>query len=186
MNPMPTETPDAPVLDALRFDSLCGDFLYWKRVREGAKKCEDDSKDQIVAMLARFGSVPDNAPKSKRVAAALHVATMTVGTSVEVDDDAAADLEALMRRHRLSKMFGKIFSSRREYSLVKDAHRFITTHPWPARIASEIHLAYLRCFSAKTNAASLTVETHVDITARAEAALAELATKASKPGKKAA
>jgi hypothetical protein len=77
-------------------------------------------------------------------------------------------------------------SGRREYSLVKDAHRFITNHKWPAKVADQIRLAYLRCFSAKTNAPSLIVETQEEITRRAEAGLAELATKASKAGKKAA
>jgi hypothetical protein len=190
MNAEPTSinpTPPPATIDFKTFDGLCGDYLYWKGIEDGAKKESAGFKEKIVAEIERFGSVPDNAPKSKRVSAAHHVATMTVGTSVEVDDDAAADLENLLKEYRLGKLFGSIFTSRREFSLVKNAHVFITTHKWPARIESLIHLAYLRCFSAKTNAASLNVETQQDITARAEAAIAELAAKAVKAsGKKAA
>jgi hypothetical protein len=190
MNPLIelNQAPDVPTpsLDVKSFDNDCGKYLYWKGIREGAKKEEDAFKDKVLAALLAFGTVPDNAPKSKRLTSSAHVATATTSTTVEIDDDATANLRDLMREARLGKFFGNLFTERSEFSLVKDAHRFITTHKWPKSAADSIRLAYLRCFSAKTSSPSLTVETQEEITRKAEEALAELAAKAAKAGKKAA
>ena len=184
MNPLTelNQLPDAPTpLDLKAFDRDCSAYTAMRAAAKDLNDKADKLKAQILANVERHGFVPSNAEKSRRVEAREFIATVTIGTGLDVDDSKAFDLELLLSRARCSKLFSALFTRRVEYSLAKTAKETMQTAPWPKKYREQIQQLYTACFTPKTIAPKLEVESR--------AAAEEKATKAAakKPrGKKAA
>jgi hypothetical protein len=173
--------------DAKLFEKRCETYLQFRSDQENAKQDADDLKVWILAQVQQHGFVPTNAEKSRRLEAIGHVATVTTGTTVEIDDQLCTELELLLAKARCPKMFPALFTRRSEYSLAKTAAVAIKATPWPKKFKADIVTLYARCFSPKPKTPSLEVESRAAIAERDRIAAEKAAAKTTKkPGRKAA
>ncbi len=178
-------SPSNKHLDVIQFEFNCRQYLHQRGLLEIAKTQCDALKPLIIADVERFGLVPTNAEKSRRIDGRDFVATLTTGDGIEVNDAAALELEILLSKARQSKVFPSLFTRRTEYSLVAGAGRIIEHTKWPKRWADEIRNLYGRCFTANKRTPILKVERRADVEAREKEA-AEKAAKRDTKVKKAA
>lgn len=170
--------PKAEVLDVQAFERNCTRFLRFKNLEHNAKNKADALKAKIMTEVERFGLVPEQAPKSRRLESSRFVVTRTVGTSTEIDDSKATELELVLANARKSKFFPLLFERRVEYVQTKDAHKVIEQERWPKRHAERIKTLYALCFKSKQRTPSLDVETREAY----DAAKAKAVAKAAKKG----
>lgn len=167
--------PPLDVFNVQKFEQDCADYKSKRKAEADAKTEADTIKARIMAEVKRFGLVPDNAPKSRRVSTRNFVCTLTTGTSVEVDDTSACELELLLSQARRSAKFPLLFSRRSEYSLEKGAAEVIEQERWPKKHAEQIRILFAKCFRPKTGTPSLSVETSEAVAERERKAAAKAA-----------
>jgi hypothetical protein len=109
---------------------------------------------------------------------------VTIGTSVDINDDKATELELVIAQARVGKMFSQLFVRRVEYSLAATAAKVMETTKWPKRYAERITLLYALAFKTKPKAPSLSVESRAAVEERARQLEAKAAKKATKKGGK--
>lgn len=171
-------------LNPAQLELDCQHYLWWRKEQEIAKTKADAVKARIMHAVEKFGQVPTNAEKSRRLETAKHVVTVTTGTAFEINDQAACELELLLSRARCGGKFALLFTRRSEYSLVKSAADAIKHERWPKKFAADIRMLFLSCFSTSSKTPSLTVEPREAVEKRERVAAAKAAKKSSRKGGK--
>lgn len=140
------------------FDVICFDYVSRMIAVEDAKIKADEAKAVVMTAVQQHGSVPKNAEASRRMEGANWCATVTTGTTVDVNDAACTELEIVLSRAKQHDIFANLFSRRTEFSLVKGAESALKQAKLPARWRDRIHQLYASCFSVHSKSPSLKVE----------------------------
>jgi hypothetical protein len=162
------------------FENLCESYISFRRDQEEAKQAADELKAIILADVERYGFVPTNAEKSRRIETPGFIATISTGTTIEINDSRVFDLELLLSRARCPKLFASLFTRRVEYSLAKTAAVAMQTTAWPKKHADEIRSLYGLCFTPKPKTPSLEVLSREEVAERERVAAEKAAAKSAK------
>jgi hypothetical protein len=144
--------------DTAQLDRLCSAYLIARRAEKVAKVEADELKSEITAIVQKHGVVPVNAERSVRLITQGYCATVTTGISTEIKDENVSTLKALMTEARCARIFPLLFDERSEYTLAKTANNVVAARDFPKKWKDRIINVYATCFSAKTKAPALDVE----------------------------
>lgn len=163
-----------------RLDEDASAYYGWKEIEDQAKREAATLKPVILAAVEKLGSVPDSAPKSLRADTEGFVCTRTIGSTMEIDDEAVLEFDLAMNTKKLREIFDALFVRRIEYQLSPAAQQMMQHGKLPQQYAEMIHSYYSRCFSAKTTTPTLNVDSKEAIEQKRLAAIAAAEEKASK------
>jgi hypothetical protein len=168
---MTSENP-APVVDTTDIDRHCREFEAKRKEIEVSNADLATKKALLLNLIETYGYVPPNAEKSRRLDGREMVATMTVGSSVEVKSDPVTKLQLRLSHYKKPRVFKSLFSKTIKYSLVKDASVSlkIGITSLPAEAQAEILALFASCFEVNTNTPSLKVDTVSAVKAKEEKA----------------
>ena len=172
-----------PTCDLVQLEKDCRAYRAHRAVQDEAKTAADTLQAKITAQVTQHGFVPTNAEKSRRLETTEFVATVTIGTSVDINDDKVTELELVMSQARVTKLFPQLFVRRVEYSLAATAAKVMESTRWPKRYAERITLLYALAFKTKPKAPGLSVESRAAVEERARQLAEKAAKKAKKGGK---
>jgi hypothetical protein len=175
---MTAENP-ATVVDTADIDRYCREYEAKRQEIEASSADLATKKALLLNLIETYGYVPPNAEKSRRLDGVEMVATMTVGSSVEVKSDPVTKLQLRLSHFKKPRVFKQLFSKTIKYSLVKDASTSLklAIQTLPAEAQAEILVLFTSCFEVNTNTPSLKVETVAVIKAKEEKAAKKAATK---------
>jgi hypothetical protein len=117
-----------------------------------------ECKDELIALVQRFGTVPAGAEQSLRLEGAVTVLTITTGSTVAVKTDAVNELKAAMDVNGRGELFPLLFATRSKYELQEDAATRLRTAKLPQRLVKLFTNLYSRCFDVKKKSPSLRIE----------------------------
>jgi hypothetical protein len=189
----PAEQPKLPTPQAI--DAMCMAVDTAAAAADKAAAELKDAKAPLLTLVRLYGSVPETAPRTKRLLGTLYVADSTVNTKTEIVDASVAALRTKLKDHRKSALFAQLFESVESFALQKNAAELlkIGIGGLPESQQTEILTLYAQCFNAKTNAPSLSVdliealrEKESEAERKAEEKAAKAAKKAAREAKKAA
>jgi hypothetical protein len=174
---------------AEQVDSMCLKVDTAAAEAEAAAERLKKVKEPLLAAVRAFGSVPETAPRTRRLAGTLYVADSTVNTKTDIVDSAVADLRSKLKEHRKSVLFDQLFETIESFALLKDAAELlkIGIGGLPEPRQAEILGLYAQCFNANTSKPSLSVDLLTVLRereAKAEEKAAKKAARAAKPAKK--
>lgn len=185
-NPLTTATQaedGAATSDLASLQRDISNYLAWSETLAQAKERADKIKARILDAVQKFGYVPTNAEKSRRIDTARFIATVTTGTTVEINDANCTELELLLAHARRPKLFSLLFERRVEYSLAQTAAETIKGTRWPRKHADRIRTLYALCFSPKPKTPALSIESRQAFEERERKAAAKAAKKSAKAAK---
>jgi hypothetical protein len=117
-----------------------------------------DAKDELIAIVNRFGTVPAGAEKSLRLEGAVTILTVTSGDAVAVKEDAVNALKTAMEVNNQGELFPLLFAERTKHSLQEDAATQLRTAKLPQRLVKLFTSLYARCFDVKKKSPSLRID----------------------------
>ena len=133
----------------------------FEAIRDSAEQADEryeDAKQELIALVQRFGSVPAGAEHSLRLQGHVTTTTVTTGNTIAVKEDAVMELWAAMSVNQQNELFDKIFSRRIRHELRKDAENQLRIADLPQRLVKLFTSLYARCFEVKKKSPSLKVE----------------------------
>jgi len=169
--------PATETFDAKLFERRCESYLQFRKDEREAKLAAEELKPWILSQVEKHGLVPTNAEKSRRIDTPGFVATVTTGTTVEINDAKCTELELLLSRAKCSDAFPQLFTRRTEFALAKTADTAMASARWPKRFAEQIRATYGLCFTPKTKTPSLDIDTRAQIEERERKAAEKAAKK---------
>ena len=136
---------------------------YAKRHQEAkiAKIAADQSfaaiEQEGFAMVANFGTMPQTAEKSRRLAGRYAELTVTKSDTVTVIPDRVRDFEDALTVNGYGELFGRFFAAETKYSIVDGAESVLKTLQISKRLAARIFALFGRSISIRTKKPSLKV-----------------------------
>jgi len=115
-------------------------------------------KDVVIALVKRFGVVPQGAESSLRLEGKLTILTVTTGSTSTVKNDAVRKLWRAMDVNKNLGLFEKMFTARVKYSQRKGAAVELRVAKLSQRLADKFTTLYNACFAVTTKSPSLKVE----------------------------
>jgi hypothetical protein len=160
-----TETFTPQQIDLLIADYECAtaDLVI---VRERAQMLKDD----LIALVDRFGSAPETAKKSKRWSGLIHTATITFSTTTTVNEAGVSKLRAFLESKNLLALFPRFFAlilpavyvppppRHRQLDGVNEVLKTLDA-PLGKRIEEQLSALCGKAIDSKTNAPSLRIAT---------------------------
>jgi hypothetical protein len=113
-------------------------------------------KEEIIAQVKAYGA--KHAEKSKRLTGVRNTATITIGTSNIVDDDAVEKLKAFLEKQEIVGLREKLFTETVTYQLVDDPAEAVKKLNVGARMLSRIVILLALCSKPVPKVPSLKVE----------------------------
>jgi|GEM_PF-6028095 len=181
-----TSTPTMPTTTEI--DDMCALVDSAAANVERAQKILSEAKAPLLESVRTFGSVPETAPRTRRLFGTLYVADSTVNTKTEIVDAAVAALRNKLKDHRKSALFAQMFESVESFALQKNAAELLKIGIGGLLESeqTEILTLYALCFNAKTSAPSLSVDLVTALQEKEAKAAEKKANKAAREAKKAA
>ncbi len=133
----------------------------FEQVRDEAEHYDElyeSAKDELIALVQRFGTVPTGAEHSLRLQGQVTTTTVTTGNTITVKEDAVIELWAAMSCNQRIELFEKMFTRRTRHELRKDAENQLRIADLPQRLVKLFTSLYARCFEVKKKSPSLKVE----------------------------
>lgn len=161
--PQPALSPDATMLERIlalhernepipslnvdEIDACIEEVESSERILTAAKKINDSHKAALIVLVRANGSVPDGAPQSKRILGRRNIATVTIGTSTTVNEDAVGDLKAYLGDDSIGAwLFPKLFAAETKHKLVDGARNVLAGIGLPKRTHEKVLSLFGRCF----------------------------------------
>jgi hypothetical protein len=181
---MTTETHKKPSPEEI--DTLCLAVDTAAADAELANSKLSAAKATLLVIVREFGYVPTRAEKTKRLEGILYVADSTVGSKIEIDEEAVAELQLELSRAKKPSVFGELFETNTKHTLRKSAGDVLKLAL--ANLVDKKQAALLgifaRCFRNDSKAPSITVDLLEVVKAKEAKAEATAAKKAAKAVKK--
>ncbi|HEX4039046.1 MAG TPA: hypothetical protein VHX37_13380 [Acidobacteriaceae bacterium] len=161
-------------------DALCLLLNEKKAAAEAAGEDLAKAKSALIDQVQRFGYLPAGAEKSMRLDGNEFVATVTVGSTVEIVDRRVIELQLALSKAKKPRIFPQLFERRVKYSLSKGASELLQSSiaklsdPVQKRLTQLFSL----CFDVNSKSPSLSIESSSMVKARE----AKAAKKAAKKG----
>jgi len=180
----PAKSAPAPEM----IDHLCLAFDTRKATVEKAQEALSTAKGDLMEAVQDHGYMPPNAPRTKRLEGIIYIADATTGTTMEIDEARAAELESELSRNKLPKLFSDLFERTVKHTLKKNA-------PDTLKLAiggmsqdqqSRLLSLFSSCFRVNTKAPSLSVDLAASLRQKEADAAEKAAKKTAKAAKKAA
>ena len=122
-----------------------------------AKQFLADSEAHLVELVKRFGVVPANAEKSRRLNGRLAELTVTKSDTLTINDDRVETLKEALEANGHGEYFKKLFTLRSKYEVVEGAESALKSDYLPKRLAEKVLNLWGRCISVKGKKPSLKV-----------------------------
>jgi hypothetical protein len=138
---------------------------YYERafiIASSADEELEECKQELVALVQRFGSVPAGAEQSLRLQGAVTILTVTTGSSIAVKDAEVGELKGAMGANDQEELFARMFGTRTKYELLKGAENHLRIAQLPQRLVKKFTALYARCFDVKKKSPSLKIERLTD------------------------
>lgn len=176
-----------PALAPEVIDNLCLAFDTRKAAVETAQEALSTAKGDLMEAVQDHGYMPPNAPKTKRIEGILYIADATTGTTLEIDEARAAELEQELSRKKMPKLFGDLFERTVKHTLQKNAADTlkIAIGGMGQDQQSRLLSLFSSCFKVNSKTPSLSVNLAASLREK-EAATAQKAAKKAAKAKKAA
>lgn len=110
------------------------------------------------AMVKKWGVVPPNAEKSRRLTGHLSELTVTKSDTITIDDERVIDLRDALNTVGRLDFFKRLFAEQTKWELVDGAKTALKSEALPKRLAEKVLNMFGRCFQPKTKKPRLTVE----------------------------
>lgn len=135
--------------------------LHFETIRDELELADEryeNCKEDMIALVQRFGSVPAGAEKSVRLEGRVNVLTVTAGNTSSIDDSAVVDLFNAMKANKKVSLFYQMFFERMKYEERKDAAVHLRTAKLSKRLVKLFTDLYARCTKTKKKSPSLRIE----------------------------
>lgn len=138
-------------------DNMARLYLCAKQALENAKTDLSNFEEECIEMVTRFGIVPPHAEKSRRLTGRLAVLTVTKGDVLTINDDRVEMLKEALEANGHGEFFGKLFTLRSKYEVVKGAETALKTESLPKRLAERVMNLWGRCIGVNPKKPTLKV-----------------------------
>lgn len=149
-----------PALTVDQIDECIADFESSERLFASAKATHDEARQAVIALVKQHGNLIPQAEQSKRILGRRNQATITVGTTTTVSEDAVNDLEDYLRETAGldgADIFDRLFAEETKHKLIDGARNVLSKIQLPKRIHEKVLSLFGRCFDVKPKAPSLKV-----------------------------
>jgi hypothetical protein len=171
--------------DPAIFDQHCRAFTASKAELETVKSELDAVKASLILLVSHYGYVPTNAEKSMRLEGIEMLATVTTGTSTDVNNEEVTRLQLALSRAKMPRVFSQLFARTVKHSLKKNAPDILklATASLAEEARTALLLQFAACFSIEPNTPSLAVEEVAVLREKEAAKEAKAAAKAARAAK---
>ena len=148
---------ELPPLNQDQIDTCIAEYEFAERNLAAAKAVHETCKLGLIAVVEAHGNVPAGADKSKRVSGRRNEATITRGTTIEINEDGVAELERYLDDKQLPTLFHQLFATCTKHMLLKGAAELLPTVQIRKPEHDRISTLFGQCITAKPKAPALKV-----------------------------
>lgn len=145
-------------IDALieAYASLQSALLEQRAVQRELQEQCDERKAELLELIEAYGV--EHTGKSRRLQGLHHSAMATVGTLVQVDDQACESFRGYLEKTLPGGIAERFFSRHVTYQIVKGPDEVLRSLELPARVRNKVSELVRACFRVTAKAPSLRVD----------------------------
>jgi hypothetical protein len=166
-------------------DDLCIEYDNACIALTSAQQAHSTAKAALTAVVQTQGVIAPRADKTTRLEGSLYIADLTVGSTVDIDEQAVAELHFELSRIKKPGLFRLLFDRKVKHQLLKDAGDILRLKIGALAEETQSRLLgmFARCFDVNSKAPSLKVSLASALVEKERAAAERSAKKSRKAGR---
>jgi hypothetical protein len=138
-----------------QIDDVVREYLRAKAMRESWAEDVADREACLLSLVMKWGIVPPNAEKSRRLNGRVAELTVTKSDTITINDERVETLKDALEANGHGEYFRKLFTLRSKYEIVEGAEAALKVDSLPKRLSEKVLNLFGRCISVKAKKASL-------------------------------
>lgn len=138
-------------------DKAAKEYMDLKKAFNEAKKKLDDKDDELIALVDKSGTTPQNSEKSLRLEGYEFQLTVTRGNTTSIDRVHVLKLISTLKKKGCYPLLKNLFRAEVKFTVAKSAKKFLSK-PLPAKAPRNLSALFDACLDIDTKSPSLKVE----------------------------